>query len=41
MEEWIAGWHWNPSKRYIKKAVKQCFIRLGTNYIELYQAAHD
>lgn len=38
--EWRAdgrGWDWNPSKTYIKAAVKQSLRRLQTDYIDLYQ----
>lgn len=31
------GWAWDPSKSYIKEAVKQSLKRLGTDYIDLYQ----
>jgi aryl-alcohol dehydrogenase-like predicted oxidoreductase len=31
------GWSWDPSKAYIKEAVKQSLNRLGTDYIDLYQ----
>jgi aryl-alcohol dehydrogenase-like predicted oxidoreductase len=31
------GWHWDPSKKYIKEAVKSSLSRLGTDYIDLYQ----
>ncbi|MGM0874085.1 MAG: aldo/keto reductase [Bacillota bacterium] len=31
------GWNWDPSKAYIKKAVKQSLQRLQTDYIDLYQ----
>ncbi|MED1204951.1 aldo/keto reductase [Heyndrickxia acidicola] len=31
------GWHWDPSKNYIKEAVKSSLHRLGTDYIDLYQ----
>ncbi|MGG3989925.1 aldo/keto reductase [Bacillus smithii] len=31
------GWHWDPSKSYIKEAVKDSLRRLGTDYIDLYQ----
>ncbi|GER66091.1 putative oxidoreductase YqkF [Weizmannia acidilactici] len=31
------GWHWDPSKAYIKESVKQSLKRLGTDYIDLYQ----
>lgn len=31
------GWSWDPSKSYIKEEVKQSLIRLGTDYIDLYQ----
>lgn len=30
-------WSWDPSKSYIKEAVKQSLKRLGTDYIDLYQ----
>jgi aryl-alcohol dehydrogenase-like predicted oxidoreductase len=32
-----SGWSWDPSKEYIKEAVKQSLNRLGTDYIDLYQ----
>ncbi|MCM3766485.1 aldo/keto reductase [Neobacillus niacini] len=32
-----SGWTWDPSKAYIKEAVKQSLKRLGTDYIDLYQ----
>jgi aryl-alcohol dehydrogenase-like predicted oxidoreductase len=31
------GWFWDPSKAYIKEAVKGSLRRLGTDYIDLYQ----
>lgn len=31
------GWSWDPSKHYIKGAVKESLHRLGTDYIDLYQ----
>ncbi|MED3650930.1 MULTISPECIES: aldo/keto reductase [Heyndrickxia] len=31
------SWHWDPSKAYIKEAVKNSLHRLQTNYIDLYQ----
>ncbi|MBM7701643.1 aldo/keto reductase [Metabacillus iocasae] len=31
------GWSWDPSKSYIKKAVKDSLQRLQTDYIDLYQ----
>jgi aryl-alcohol dehydrogenase-like predicted oxidoreductase len=31
------GWSWDPSKAYIKKAVKDSLKRLQTDYIDLYQ----
>ncbi|MFT4413263.1 aldo/keto reductase [Fredinandcohnia humi] len=31
------GWSWDPSKAYIKKAVKASLQRLQTDYIDLYQ----
>lgn len=31
------GWSWDPSKKYIKEAVKQSLLRLKTDYIDLYQ----
>lgn len=31
------GWTWDPSKAYIKEAVKGSLKRLGTDYIDLYQ----
>lgn len=31
------GWNWNPTKRYIKQAVKASLKRLQTDYIDLYQ----
>jgi aryl-alcohol dehydrogenase-like predicted oxidoreductase len=32
-----SGWGWDPSKAYIKEAVKQSLLRLKTDYIDLYQ----
>ncbi len=32
-----SGWSWDPSKSYIKEAVKNSLKRLGTDYIDLYQ----
>ncbi|MGD6962087.1 aldo/keto reductase [Fictibacillus phosphorivorans] len=31
------GWKWNPSKAYIKSALKDSLKRLQTDYIDLYQ----
>jgi aryl-alcohol dehydrogenase-like predicted oxidoreductase len=31
------GWHWDPSKNYIKEAAKRSLKRLGTDYIDLLQ----
>ncbi|MNH90168.1 General stress protein 69 [compost metagenome] len=31
------GWVWDPSRSYIKSAVKESLKRLGTDYIDLYQ----
>mgnify|MGYP001635385048 CR=1 FL=1 len=31
------GWRWDPSKAYIKEAVKQSLKRLSVEYIDLYQ----
>jgi aryl-alcohol dehydrogenase-like predicted oxidoreductase len=31
------GWTWDPSKQYIKEAVKNSLRRLQTDYIDLYQ----
>ncbi|MBM7661119.1 aryl-alcohol dehydrogenase-like predicted oxidoreductase [Bacillus mesophilus] len=31
------GWSWDPSKTYIKRAVKDSLRRLQTDYIDLYQ----
>lgn len=31
------GWQWDPSKTYIKSAVKESLRRLQTDYIDLYQ----
>lgn len=31
------GWRWDPSKQYIKQAVKNSLRRLQTDYIDLYQ----
>ncbi|GGD00229.1 aldo/keto reductase [Pontibacillus salipaludis] len=30
-------WYWDPSKSYIKEAIKNSLHRLGTDYIDLYQ----
>ncbi|WP_088035688.1 aldo/keto reductase [Evansella clarkii] len=38
--EWgkgIDGWRWNPSKDYLKNAVKDSLRRLNTDYLDLYQ----
>ncbi|WP_309295948.1 aldo/keto reductase [Sporosarcina sp. NCCP-2222] len=32
-----SSWTWNPSKEHIMKAVKDSLLRLGTDYIDLYQ----
>ncbi|KAB2338396.1 aldo/keto reductase [Cytobacillus depressus] len=31
------SWSWDPSKKYIKEAVKASLTRLGTDYIDLFQ----
>jgi aryl-alcohol dehydrogenase-like predicted oxidoreductase len=31
------SWNWNPSKKYIKSALKESLRRLQTDYIDLYQ----
>ncbi|WP_257348062.1 aldo/keto reductase [Pseudalkalibacillus decolorationis] len=31
------GWEWDPSRNYIKHAVKNSLLRLKTDYIDLYQ----
>lgn len=36
-EEGKTGWFWDPSKAYIKEAVKKSLKRLKTDYIDLYQ----
>ncbi|MGG1639317.1 aldo/keto reductase [Paenibacillus sp. NRS-1760] len=36
-EKGKAGWSWDPSKAYIKSAVKDSLRRLQTDYIDLYQ----
>lgn len=36
-EEGKSGWQWDPSKAYIKDAVKASLKRLNTDYIDLYQ----
>ena len=33
----LNGWRWDPSKQYIKEAVKNSLKRLQTDYIDLYQ----
>src|SRR5699024_9940956 len=35
--EGVEGWSWDPSKKYIKEAVKNSLSRLQTDYIDLYQ----
>ncbi len=32
-----SGWYWDPSKNYIKEAIKASLRRLQTDYIDLYQ----
>lgn len=36
-EEGKSGWNWDPSKAYIKSAVKKSLQRMQTDYIDLYQ----
>jgi len=36
-EKGKSGWSWDPSKKYIKSAVKDSLRRLQTDYIDLYQ----
>lgn len=36
-EQGKEGWDWDPSKKYIKEAVKNSLRRLQTDYIDLYQ----
>ncbi|RBW70381.1 aldo/keto reductase [Bacillus taeanensis] len=36
-EEGKEGWYWDPSKQYIKEAVKNSLKRLNIEYIDLYQ----
>jgi aryl-alcohol dehydrogenase-like predicted oxidoreductase len=36
-EDGKEGWYWDPSKTYIKQAVKDSLRRLQTDYIDLYQ----
>lgn len=36
-EKGKAGWHWDPSKKYLLSAVKASLKRLKTDYIDLYQ----
>ncbi|WNB93646.1 aldo/keto reductase [Bacillus sp. NEB1478] len=31
------NWKWNPTKKYIKSALKESLLRLQTDYIDLYQ----
>lgn len=31
------GWHWDPSKAYLKEAVRRSLKRLKTDYIDLFQ----
>ncbi len=33
----VEGWTWDPSRAYIRSAVKDSLRRLGTDYIDLYQ----
>ncbi|HZG78392.1 MAG TPA: aldo/keto reductase [Paenibacillus sp.] len=33
----VEGWVWDPSRAYIRTAVKESLRRLGTDYIDLYQ----
>lgn len=38
--QWAEGeenWSWNPTKSYLKEAVKQSLVRLKTDYLDLYQ----
>ena len=35
--EGIDGWHWDASPSYIKEAVHASLLRLGTDYIDVYQ----
>jgi aryl-alcohol dehydrogenase-like predicted oxidoreductase len=32
-----SGWDWNPDKKYILSCVEKSLVRLGTDYIDLYQ----
>ncbi|GEN45219.1 aldo/keto reductase [Alkalibacillus haloalkaliphilus] len=31
------GWYWDPSKKYLKEAIKNSLIRLGLDDVDLYQ----
>ncbi|MGM8214039.1 aldo/keto reductase [Bacillaceae bacterium W0354] len=31
------GWYWDPSKAYLKEAFKNSLLRLGLDYVDLYQ----
>ncbi|MGJ9382445.1 aldo/keto reductase [Salipaludibacillus sp. CF4.18] len=35
--EGIDGWRWNPTKNYLKEALKNSLLRLDIDYLDLYQ----
>ncbi|PKR78915.1 oxidoreductase [Halalkalibacillus sediminis] len=36
-EEGKDDWYWDPSKKYLKEAIKNSLLRLGLDYVDLYQ----